>query len=128
MKENSRSLKFKRAITIGYFVLILVGSSVPGNEIPEIFNLTPDKLLHCLEYSGLGLLLSFWLSDEFHLRPSKQTALGVLVLGALAGMTDELFQNLIPNRTPDFYDWCLDFVGINLGLIIFPLWKKKSRP
>ena len=33
-----------------YLLLILIGSSIPGESVPTVFALTWDKLLHVLEY------------------------------------------------------------------------------
>ena len=118
------SIIFKRTTAICWYVLIILGSSVPGKKIPEIFKLTPDKLIHCAEYFVLGFLLSRWFDTELRF-PRKKIALIVILVGALCGMTDELYQNLTPNRTPDFYDWCLDFIGVGLSVLTFFALKKK---
>lgn len=119
------SVLFKRISAIGWYVIIILGSSVPGKKIPSIFKLTPDKLIHCVEYFVLGFLLSRWL--EFELKLSwKKTAGIVLLVGATCGIIDELYQNLTPNRTPDFYDWCLDFTGLALSVLAFSVLKKRT--
>ncbi|HTH57555.1 MAG TPA: VanZ family protein [Cyclobacteriaceae bacterium] len=119
-----RSIVFKRTTAIGWFVLIILGSSIPGKKIPSIFQLTPDKLIHCVEYFVLGFLLSRWFAAELKLS-WKKVVLIVLLTGALCGVTDELYQNLTPNRTPDFYDWCLDFIGVGLSTFVFSALKEK---
>jgi len=118
------STVFKRTTAIGWFVLIILGSSIPGKKIPAIFQLTPDKLIHCVEYFVLGFLLSRWFATEVKF-PWKKVVLLVLFVGALCGMTDELYQNLTPNRTPDFYDWCLDFTGVVLSTLVFSALRKR---
>jgi len=40
----------------GYLVLILLGSSIPGESMPPIMALTWDKMLHVIEYSLVGFL------------------------------------------------------------------------
>ncbi len=120
------SLTFKRAAAIGWYTLILLGSSVPGKKIPEFFSLTPDKLIHCAEYLGLGFLLMRWFAAQFAFLSSRKLALLVLLIGAACGMADELYQNLTPNRSPDFYDWCLDFVGVIISIILFVLQRRRT--
>jgi VanZ family protein len=115
---------FKRTTAIGWFVLIILGSSIPGKKIPSIFQLTPDKLIHCVEYFVLGFLLSRWFATEMTL-PWRKVLPLVLAVGALCGMTDELYQNLTPNRTPDFYDWCLDLTGVVLSMLVFSALRKR---
>jgi VanZ family protein len=118
------SIVFKRTTAVGWFTLIILGSSIPGKKIPSLFQLTPDKLIHCVEYFILGFLLSRWFVVELKLSWQK-VALITLLVGALCGMADELYQNLTPNRTPDFYDWCLDFTGVALSVLVFSALKKR---
>jgi len=106
-------------------MLILLGSSIPGQKIPQIFQLTPDKLIHCAEYFMLGFLVSRWINSDFRKFSWNKMAVLILLICAACGMLDELYQHLTPNRTPDFYDWCLDFVGATLSIPFFKFWKKK---
>ena len=39
-----------------YLVLILIGSSIPGDTVPSFLGLTWDKLLHLIEYGIIGFL------------------------------------------------------------------------
>ncbi len=118
------SLPYKRAAAIGWYMLIIAGSSIPGKKIPEFFTLTPDKLIHCVEYLGLGFLLIRWFAAEFVFQNTKKLALLTLLVGAICGMSDEFYQNLTPNRTPDFYDWCLDFIGVIISIALFNFLQK----
>src|SRR5438132_2793607 len=120
------SLTFKRISAVGIYTIIILGSSVPGEKIPEFFQLTPDKLIHCLEYFVLGLFVGRWMSAEFHHAGKKILVISILATCGLCGMIDELYQHLTPNRTPDFYDWCLDFTGAILSLLFLKFWKIKN--
>jgi VanZ family protein len=120
-----RSLGFKRVTAIGWYVLIILGSSVPGKKIPEIFTLTPDKLIHCVEYFALGFLLSRWFVAEWSSVAITRIGLAIIIAGSLCGIMDELYQNLTPNRTPDFYDWCLDFTGVAVSFPVFSFLRGK---
>ena len=114
-----KSIITHRLFALGCFLLILAGSSVPSNRIPSVFKLTPDKLIHCFEYGVYGFFLALWISSEFKSKSATTQIILTLLIGWLCGMTDELYQHLTPGRTPDFYDWCLDAVGIVLGLLLF---------
>lgn len=102
------------------------GSSVPGKKIPEFFQLTPDKLIHGLEYLTLGVFVGRWLAAEFPHRSKKFLITAVLMICGVCGMMDEIYQHLTPNRTPDFYDWCLDFTGAMLSLSFLRYWKTQT--
>ena len=125
MTDLLTSLKFKRAAWILIFAIILAGSSVPGQNIPSVFQLTPDKLIHCLEYFVLGLMIIRWVDGEFASLSFNKMILVTLLIGGTCGMLDELYQHLIPNRSPDFYDWCLDITGVALSTLFFNYWKRK---
>ena len=125
MLQTFRSLSFKRVAAIGIYVIILLGSSVPGKQIPKFFQLTPDKLIHCLEYFVLGFMLARWANAEFETSGKRTIHAIILMIGATGGMIDELYQNLIPNRSPDFYDWCLDTIGVILSIPAYTFWRIK---
>src|SRR6478609_9439882 len=118
------SISFRRFAALVIYIVILLGSSVPGQNIPYVFQFTPDKLIHCLEYFVFGMLLIRWVVVEFKISLIYQVLI-TLVLGSLAAMFDELYQHLTPGRTPDVWDWCLDFAGISLSILIFRLFQNK---
>ena len=120
------SVSFRRFAAIVIYVIILLGSSVPGHHIPSVFKLTPDKLIHCLEYFVFGFLLIRWIVVEFRMRFIYQVLL-TLLLGSICAMLDELYQHLTPGRTPDVWDWCLDVVGVLLSILVFYLFRNKLK-
>jgi VanZ family protein len=105
------------------YALILAGSSIPGPEIPKVFQLTPDKLIHFAEYFVLGffmargLIIFSW---------SKGRVFWVCCAAGLgAAGLDELYQHLIPGRTPDVRDWLVDAAGVVAGVLtLLAVWKK----
>lgn len=118
-------LSVRRAIALLCYAVILAGSSVPGKSIPKFFELTPDKLIHCAEYMVFGLTILFWLSFEFVEMTNLKLYGIVLIVGAIAAGLDELYQHLTPGRSPDFYDWCLDVIGVALSIILFHVIRKR---
>ncbi|NJN43034.1 MAG: VanZ family protein [Flammeovirgaceae bacterium] len=46
------------------------------------------------------------------------------MVGACAGIADELYQHLTPGRFPDVWDWSLDFSGIAISIPFF-FWTRK---
>lgn len=73
------------------------------------------KSAHCLEFTGLGLLVStavyftkekvvFWLS---------------LLIPSLYAVTDEVHQIFVEGRSCEFRDWSIDTFGALLGFICF---------
>ncbi len=110
------SLQKARWSALGIGLIIIAGSSVPGSNIPKAFQLTPDKLIHCVEYFVLGIFLSHWSRLEFSSK--RNYVLLTLVIGSLFGILDESYQRLIPGRTPDLWDWVLDTIGVVLSVLV----------
>jgi len=107
-----------------YLLLILGLSSIPGANMPYAIQLSPDKLLHCLEYSGLGFLLIRAVKGTYpEFRFSFRIALAA---SAGVALTDELYQNLIPGRFPDPLDWVFDVTGAAAGAWIALTFLKRN--
>lgn len=113
-----KPLSIARANLTFFCLLILAGSSVPGNKIPSAFELTPDKLIHCAEYFVLGSAIIYWLYHEFSIRKKYQLLVITLLIGSAFGILDENYQRLIPGRTPDLWDWVLDTIGVLIAALV----------
>jgi VanZ family protein len=111
-----RKLLFIRLSLVAVSVGILAGSSVPGHKIPAAFSLTPDKLIHCVEYFVLGIVLYRWLKEEFEIKTTFLLILTVII-GSVWGILDENYQRLIPGRNSDFWDWVLDTIGVSIAAV-----------
>ena len=111
----NKYLPWARALVILFVIAILGGSSIQGKNIPEAFSLTPDKLIHCLEYAVLGFLLFRWLRLEYPLQTINTISVIAFLSGSMMGVIDENYQRLIPGRFPDFWDWVLDYMGVFLA-------------
>ena len=95
--------------------LVLFLSSRPHLALPStIPNL--DKVAHFAEYAVLGWLLRRALSMTF---PGGRGATAVaIVLVALLGAGDELFQGTVPGRNSDPRDWLSDLLGGTTGAVV----------
>ena len=111
----NKALLKARIFALLFILVILGGSSVQGKNIPEAFSLTPDKLIHCLEYAMLGFLLFRWLRLEHPLQTINTISVITFLSGSLMGVIDENYQRLIPGLFPDFWDWVLDSMGVFLA-------------
>ena len=97
----------------GYVVLILIGSSIPGGAVPDVFRLTWDKLLHVVEYCILGILGFRYLSIIL-----KQPLFGIIIIGITIGIIDEIYQSIIPGRFTSSIDVIADGIGVISGVLI----------
>lgn len=91
-----------------YAILISIGSSIPGHEMPHYGFLIHDKIIHASEYSIFGFLLA----RAFGLRRWWWAA----IAGGLFGVVDEFHQTFTPNRSGnDPGDMLADLVGSTIG-------------
>ena len=104
--------KHYRGLLIGYILLIISVSSIPGNSIPRFVLLSWDKLLHVVEYSILGYLAV----NSFRTISKNQV---IIVIISCVGFAcfDELWQSLIPGRFSSGLDIIADGIGITVGAI-----------
>lgn len=118
-----------RIISLLFVLAILGGSSVPGKNIPEVFSFTPDKLIHCLEYAVLGFFLFHWMRLEYPSTTLIRINTLTFLSGSFVGIVDETYQRLIPGRSPDFWDWVLDSVGVLLSIMLMNfIIKRRTSP
>jgi len=82
-----------------------------------------DKIVHAVEFGGLGFLLARALAKGFK-SPRRKTFLVVFLLGAGLGLLDECHQYFVPGRSADLLDAAMDAVGIAAGMVAF-LWIRR---
>ncbi len=78
--------------------------------------LSHDKLIHCCEYAGFGVLIC----RALDLHAVKHAPLIALLIGALYGVSDEFHQYFVPGRSSDWRDALADTVGSTLGAFAWP--------
>ncbi|MDP2360122.1 MAG: VanZ family protein [bacterium] len=114
---------------------IWLGSSIPPAEFPDLGIFSYDKLLHLLEYLGLGSAL--WLVGRRRWLPRIQARtgsalsallLGVVLPGALWALTDEVHQ-LFVGRDCSLWDWLADVAGLLLAVaLVRAVERRDARP
>ncbi len=102
---------------VGYALLILAVSSVPGSDLPPTGVPTGDKLLHIVEYAILGGLLMLPVRDlEWRGRAL------ILAVGTVYAAFDEAYQTTVPGRFGDWRDFAMDLVGILVAVAVH-IWR-----
>ena len=124
---NNSNTNFYRIPLLGFAALIIAGSSIPGQSLPTVFKLTPDKLIHTVEYFILGYLIVRWMFVEFSEKSNTWKFSLTAILGGLFGVADELYQSLIPGRFTDPFDWMMDFTGVCLAILIYHFINRKRK-
>ena len=106
------TIKHYRGLLIGYIIIIISLSSIPGHSMPRLILLSWDKLLHLVEYSILG-----YLAVNSFRAISKDQVIVVRIAGFGLACFDELWQSLIPGRLSSGLDIIADGIGITVGSI-----------
>ena len=105
---------------VAYIAVIFSVSSVNGKNIPNAFP-NMDKFAHLLEYSLLGLLLGRAIRFTMTGRGRVAASIATIVVGALVGMSDEIYQRGVPNRHSDIRDWLTDVAALSVS-VAFTQW------
>ncbi len=126
--EDVKALRFLPALA--YMGLIFFLSSHPGDDLPKYSWMQFDKVLHTLEYAGLGFFLMFGLSRSIQ-RPWLAVVAAALI-GLAYGVSDEFHQSFVPRRQGnDPGDMAADLLGATLGaigwLVLSRLFKKERH-
>ena len=114
------STKTYNYLVILFFLIIILGSSIPGDSIPSYYIFSKDKLLHIIEYFLLGFLL-------FNSLISKTQFPGILCLflGAGFAFMDEIYQSTVYGRFSSSFDVIADFIGLTLSILYNKNFTKK---
>ncbi len=91
-----------------YQALIFYLSSQP-DPLPALTASMSDKVLHGIEYGGLGLLLAAALRASGV--GARRAWLLAFAGASLYGASDELHQLFVPGRSCEALDWLADTVG-----------------
>lgn len=97
---------------IGWAILIMIVSSIPYINTPDLGFSLQDKFAHLVEYLILGLFLH---RSYYGIRgPLRRKFLFILITGIVFAAIDESHQAFIPGR---FASWG-DFIADSLGIIV----------
>ena len=113
----SRLLNLTGLFTIIYMILIFILSSIPGRYIGMKGFTLIDKWVHMIEYSILGVLILLTLKNR--IINNKIRIISAVALSTFYGITDEIHQLFVPNRSFDYFDILADFIGSCAGVLLF---------
>ncbi len=97
----------------GYMATIFV-LSAQSNPLPALTSSVNDKILHAVEYGGLGLLLAAALRGSGV--PIGRASVLAILCASVYGATDELHQLFVPGRDSDVFDWLADTLGAMVAI------------
>lgn len=98
-----------------YALLVVVVSSWPGIQLPNVGEGDLDKLVHLVQYAVLGFLAARgWGPQRRGGGKSWTTWIPAMIL-VLFAAADEFHQKWIPGRFAEVTDWVADILGIAIG-------------
>ena len=113
--------------TLLYAVGIFGLSSIPDLRGPELPVIPFDKAAHVLEYTGFALLVTRSASYHFAKSSSRSQYLISWFIVAAFGAVDELYQSVVPGRTPDVVDFLADICGGGFAILLIWLWRRRQN-
>jgi len=115
--EDVKSLGKYWLPLVGFALLIIIASSIPGDKL-QVSQELNDKIIHGVIFGILNLLLLRALVLGKGWSMLKGVLLGTLFTG-LFGVLDEVHQSFTPNRMPSEYDVLADVIGACISALIF---------
>lgn len=97
--------------------IIFYTSSIPGKEIPSLFN-NQDIVYHILVFLILAYFFARALKNTMAQLSIRKVIIFTLIFGIMYGISDEFHQSFVPNRSVSAYDVFIDGVGSFLGGLI----------
>lgn len=90
-----------------------------------------DKLFHAIAFGAFAFTLSFWFKRERWAENCLKYTLLVVGMTALYGLSDEIHQYFVPNRSSSVYDLLADIAGAclaaGLRLLLLKNWCKIEK-
>ncbi len=107
-----------------YCLLIFILSSLPGEDFPKVDFEFSDKIVHLIIYAVLYVLFFYSLKNQSkYVKLQKFAPEYSVLFTSLYGVTDELHQYFVTNRSCEFNDWMADTAG---AIIMFFIMRKIS--
>jgi VanZ family protein len=101
-----------------WLVVIFVASSIPGTDLPSGID---DRVAHTAVYFILGMLVMLAVAGFARPEISGRHYLFAFLFCVAYGISDEIHQMFVPNRTPSLKDVFFDALGTALALMVVRL-------
>src|SRR6478752_3314982 len=108
-------------LSLGWTLVILILTTIPGKAIPEVSIIGIDKLVHCFIFGLLTFLTAFDLKNHGSNAKPLRTA---VIYSISYGIFIELIQNFVPGRSCSIYDVIANSLGALIGYLCFKYYSK----
>ncbi len=99
-------------------IFYLSSQSHPEEQLPSfLIEDVSDKVLHAVEYAGLGGLCYRAFRWAAGPAVARQAVVLAVVTASAYGVTDEAHQLFVPFRESNWQDWLADTTGAAIGAI-----------
>ena len=114
--------------TLAYCAAIFYLSSMPKPPAPEVSFPGADKVAHFLIYGGLAATLAFGLRRSNESIGGTFLFLAPILFASIYGLSDEIHQLFVPNRSFEALDILADAAGATFiqALLSTLVWKTSS--
>lgn len=75
-----------------------------------------DKIFHIIAFGAFAFTLTFWFKTEKWISKAKKYVLFVICITVIYGLSDEIHQYFVPNRSSSVYDLLADALGAFLAV------------
>jgi VanZ family protein len=106
------------APVLAQMAAIFAASSM--SDVPSLPGGLSDYTGHFIGYTLLAVLAIRGFARARWNGVNGRAAWQAVVMSSLYGVTDEIHQSFVPDRTPSVADWCVDTIGacVGVGLVM----------
>lgn len=112
-----RFIKYWLPVII-YAALIFQVSSVPGEDIPDLFPIQ-SYIFHFFEYFAFAFLIKRAIKEYCPKKTNTRRLIIVVAVVFMYSLFDEFHQSFIPNRAASLSDVFIDVLGSCAGSLIY---------
>ena len=101
-------------IICAFLIFFLSSQSKLPSPPKPFFGL--DKIFHIIAFGAFAFTLTFWFKTENWISKTQKYVLLVICITVLYGLSDEIHQYFVPNRSSSVYDLLADTLGAFLAV------------
>lgn len=112
---------------IAYATAILIVSSIPRLDTPDLGVTFLDKIFHGIEYMILAALVLRAAKARSSEAKTPKLIILSLTICLVFSAFDEYHQSFIPGRFADVFDFVADAAGIGLGGLVYSAFRRFKK-
>ena len=101
------------------YVTVIAALSSQSHFRPSFEFRYGDKVMHVIEYFGLGVLVARALRASMRIHLPLVAALLALSFGIVVGTGEEYLQSFVPGRVSSPFDLLADTIGLALAQLVY---------